>query len=42
MGLASLDPDAVRREAERLYEEVINEYGDIPYVTVHLRKLRRY
>jgi peroxiredoxin len=29
-----LDPDAVRREAERLYEEVIADYADIPYYHV--------
>ncbi|SIO60892.1 RNA polymerase sigma factor, sigma-70 family [Singulisphaera sp. GP187] len=39
VALRLLDPDAVRREAERLYEEVIDEYGDIPYVTTHRRKL---
>jgi RNA polymerase sigma factor (sigma-70 family) len=38
-GLRLLDPQTLKREAERLYEEVIDEYGDIPYITAHLRKL---
>ena len=36
-----LDPEAVRREAERLYEEVIAEYADVPYITTHHRDLER-
>ncbi|HEY2156875.1 MAG TPA: TlpA disulfide reductase family protein [Isosphaeraceae bacterium] len=32
-GLRRLDPEALRREAERLYEEVVAEYADVPYVT---------
>jgi RNA polymerase sigma factor (sigma-70 family) len=39
--LRMLDPDAVRREAERLYEEVIADYADIPYITTHRLKLER-
>lgn len=39
VGLRMLDPEAVRREAERLYEEVIDEYGDVPYVTARVRQL---
>lgn len=36
-----LDPDRVRLESERLYEEVIAEFGDIPYITTHHRELER-
>ncbi len=32
-GLRLLDPDALRRESQRLYEEVIAEYADVPYIT---------
>ena len=38
-GLRLIDPDALKREVERLYGEVISEYGDIPYITTHQRKL---
>lgn len=31
--LRQCDPAAVRSEVERLYEEVIAEYGDVPYIT---------
>jgi thiol-disulfide isomerase/thioredoxin len=33
LALRHCDPQALRDEAERLYEEVITEYGDIPHVT---------
>jgi RNA polymerase sigma factor (sigma-70 family) len=33
------NPDAMRAEAERLYAEVIAEYGDVPYRTVRYREL---
>ena len=36
-----LDPEKVRLEAERLYEEVIANYADIPYITTHHRELER-
>ena len=38
-GLRLLNPEALEREVERLYTEVISEYGDIPYITSHQRKL---
>jgi len=31
------DPNATRAEAERLYEEVAGEYGDVPYVSLKSR-----
>jgi thiol-disulfide isomerase/thioredoxin len=37
--LRLLDPVAVREEAERLLEEVIADYGDIPYITPRHREL---
>lgn len=33
------DPDAMRKEAEELYEEVIRDYGDVPYITRKFREL---
>jgi RNA polymerase sigma factor (sigma-70 family) len=36
-----LDPEKVRLEAERLYEEVIAEYGKIPYISTRYRELER-
>jgi len=33
------NPDAIRAEAERLYEEVIAKYGDVPYRTIKYREL---
>jgi thiol-disulfide isomerase/thioredoxin len=33
LALRHCDPQKLRDQAERLYEEVIIEYGDIPYVT---------
>lgn len=35
------DPDALSAEAERLFEEVIAEYGDVPYIGLHIRELER-
>lgn len=37
--LRMLDPDAIRAEAERLYGVVIDEYGDIPFISMKQRKL---
>ena len=31
--LRQCDPQVIRAEAERLFEEVISEYGDVPHVT---------
>ena len=39
VGLRLIDPESLEREVERLYAEVISEYGDIPYITSHQRKL---
>ncbi len=39
--LRMLDPDFVRKEGERLYEEVIAEYADIPYITLGTREMER-
>ena len=36
-----LDADYVRRECERLYEEVVAEYADILYISTHRRDLER-
>ena len=36
-----LDPERIRLESERLYEEVIADYGDIPYITTKYRQLER-
>jgi thiol-disulfide isomerase/thioredoxin len=33
LALRHCDPQALRDQAERLYEEVITVYGDIPYIT---------
>ena len=35
--LRMLDPQALRQQAEALYEEVLSGYGDIPYITSHQR-----
>jgi RNA polymerase sigma factor (sigma-70 family) len=40
-GLRLLDPEALKSEAERLYNEVIDEYGDIPYITTQFRGLEK-
>jgi peroxiredoxin len=37
--LKQCDVDYLRAEAERLYEEVIAEYGDVPYITARDRLL---
>ncbi|MEJ7638977.1 MAG: TlpA disulfide reductase family protein [Singulisphaera sp.] len=37
--LTLYNSDAVRREAERLYAEVIAEYGDVPYLAIKHREL---
>jgi thiol-disulfide isomerase/thioredoxin len=37
--LRQCDPQVIRAEAERLYEEVISEYGDVPHVTRRSREL---
>jgi thiol-disulfide isomerase/thioredoxin len=39
LALRHCDPQKLRDQAERLYEEVITEYGDIPYVTWRHREL---
>ncbi len=39
MHLRMADPEAIRLEARRLFDEVIKDYGDIPYVTRRYRKL---
>jgi thiol-disulfide isomerase/thioredoxin len=31
--LCQCDPEAIRAQAERLFEEVISEYGDVPHAT---------
>ncbi|HWE40680.1 MAG TPA: TlpA disulfide reductase family protein [Isosphaeraceae bacterium] len=38
VGLRMLDAAALRREAERLYREIIDEYAYVPYVTPNLLK----
>jgi thiol-disulfide isomerase/thioredoxin len=37
--LRQCDPDVIHAEAERLYEEVISDYGDVPHVTRTDREL---
>jgi thiol-disulfide isomerase/thioredoxin len=37
--LQQCDADYLRAESGRLYEEVIDEYADVPYVTAHDRRL---
>jgi len=37
--LKQCDSDYLRAEAERLYEEVIAEYGGVPYITAHDRSV---
>jgi peroxiredoxin len=39
--LRMLDPDFLRAESERLYEEVIAKYADVPFVTADGRALER-
>ncbi len=38
--LRMTDPEAVRSEARRLFDEVIKDYGDLPYVTRRYRDLQ--
>jgi thiol-disulfide isomerase/thioredoxin len=38
--LRMTDPEAVRSEARRLFDEVIKDYGDLPYVTRSYRDLQ--
>ena len=40
LGLRQCDPQIIRAEAERLFEEVISEYGDVPHLTLRDRKLQ--
>lgn len=37
--LRQCDPEIVRSEAERLFEEVVSEYSDVPYITRRRREL---
>ncbi len=37
--LRQCDPQVIRAEAQRLFEEVISEYGDVPHITQHQREL---
>ncbi|OJW17786.1 MAG: hypothetical protein BGO49_26665 [Planctomycetales bacterium 71-10] len=39
--LRMLDPATLRARSERLFEEVLAEYADIPYLTAHGRELQR-
>jgi thiol-disulfide isomerase/thioredoxin len=39
LGLRQCEPQVIRAEAERLFEEVISEYGDVPLITRHQRVL---
>jgi RNA polymerase sigma factor (sigma-70 family) len=39
LSIRQCDPNAIRAEAERLYEEVIADYADVPYVTLQIRDL---
>lgn len=36
----ALDPEAVKTQARRLFEEVIKDYGDVPYVTRRVKALQ--
>ena len=36
--LRQCDPEVTRAEAVRLYEEVISDFGDLPYITRHRRE----
>jgi len=38
--LKQCDPDAIAAEAEKLFEEVIRDYGDVPRITHKLRNLQ--
>jgi peroxiredoxin len=37
--LKQCDVDYLSAEAERLYQEVLDQYADVPYITTHQRKL---
>ncbi len=39
VGLRICDPALIKAEAERLYNEVIADYGDIPFITLRHREL---
>jgi RNA polymerase sigma factor (sigma-70 family) len=39
LGLGLCDADKIRAEAERLYAEVISDFGDVPHITVKTREL---
>jgi thiol-disulfide isomerase/thioredoxin len=39
MQLRQSDPEAIRTEARRLYDEVIAEYADVPYITRRHREM---
>jgi hypothetical protein len=39
--LRMTDPEAVRSEVRRLFDEVIKDYGDVPYLTRRYRDLER-
>ena len=39
LGLSLCDPKVIQAEAERMYHEVISDYGDVPYTTTRLREL---
>jgi thiol-disulfide isomerase/thioredoxin len=39
LALRQCDPQALQAEAERLFEEVIADYGDVPHVTHRVREL---
>ncbi len=38
-GIRMLDPEVLRKQADALYNEVIVEYGDLPYITRRQREL---
>lgn len=39
--LRMLDPASLRARSEQLFEEVLAEYADVPYLTAHGRQLQR-
>ena len=39
--LRMLDPDLLRQEGERLYEEVLKDHAEIPYISVDVREMER-
>ena len=42
LGLRQCEPQVIRAEAERLFEEVISEYGDVPHVTTRQRAMATF